>query len=125
MAERDKRTILVVEDEIVIQLLVVDILNELGFATLEARDADAAIPLLEGEAGIDLLITDIGLPGMNGWELARLARKTRPALKVLFLTGYGAEERRRLEMDEGQDVIVKPFETGEFEAKVRSLLPAA
>lgn len=125
MAERGKRTILVVEDEIVIQLLVVDILNELGFATLEARDADAAIPLLEGEAGIDLLITDIGLPGMNGWELARLARKARPALKVLFLTGYGAEERRRLEMDEGQDVIVKPFETGELEAKVRSLLPAA
>lgn len=123
MAERDRTTILVVEDETVIQLLVVDILSELGFATLEARDADSAVPLLRGAQRIDLLITDIGLPGMNGWELARLAREARPALKVLFLTGYEAAERQELAMDEGQDVIVKPFETGQFEAKVRSMLP--
>ncbi|WP_448949954.1 response regulator [Labrys neptuniae] len=123
MAEWDRTTILVVEDETVIQLLVVDILSELGFATLEARDADSAVPLLRGAQRIDLLITDIGLPGMNGWELARLAREARPALKVLFLTGYEAAERQELAMDEGQDVIVKPFETGQFEAKVRSMLP--
>ncbi|MGJ4858250.1 response regulator [Labrys sp. KB_33_2] len=124
MADHDKRTILVVEDEAVIQLLVVDILNDLGFATLEAKDADSAISLLKSADSIDLLITDIGLPGMNGWDLARLARQATPALKVLFLTGYEAAERQDLEMDEGQDVIVKPFETGEFEAKVRSMLPA-
>ena len=111
MADHDKRTILVVEDEAVIQLLVVDILNDLGFATLEAKDADSAISLLKSADSIDLLITDIGLPGMNGWDLARLARQATPALKVLFLTGYEAAERQDLEMDEGQDVIVKPFET--------------
>jgi len=79
MADHDKRTILVVEDEAVIQLLVVDILNDLGFATLEAKDADSAISLLKSADSIDLLITDIGLPGMNGWDLARWhARPRRP-----------------------------------------------
>jgi CheY-like chemotaxis protein len=88
MAENDRKTILVIEDERMVQMLVVDILNDLGYSTLEAKDANTALPILQSDQAIDLMVTDIGLPGMSGWDLARLAHQSRPALKILFLTGY-------------------------------------
>ena len=63
-------------------------LGELGYGAIEAVDAPSAIPILNSDRAIDLLVTDVGLPGMNGRQLAEVARQSRPDLKVLFVTGY-------------------------------------
>jgi DNA-binding response OmpR family regulator len=122
MAENDKKTILIVEDEVMVRMLVVDVLNDLGFSALEAQDATTALPFLHGSHPIDLMITDIGLPGVDGWELARLARKARPDIKILILTGFQSADAATLERDGLQDVMVKPFDMGAFEAKVMAML---
>ncbi len=80
--------VLVVEDEAVVRSLIVEVLDELGYQTLEAGNAQEAIPILESTQRIDLMISDVGLPGMNGRQLADLAQSSRPELKVLFATGY-------------------------------------
>jgi CheY-like chemotaxis protein len=81
-------TVLVVEDEPVIRDLIVEVLRELGYRALEAADGSAGLKVLQSRKRIDLLVTDVGLPGVNGRQLADQARVTRPDLKVLFITGY-------------------------------------
>ena len=125
MAESDKKTILVIEDETMVQMFIIDILNDLGLATLDAKDANTALPILQSKQPIDLLITDIGLPGMSGWDLARLARESRPALKILFLTGYESTEGGDFEGDALHDIMTKPFDMAEFETKVAAMLSRA
>jgi len=89
MNDNRRRVILVVEDEPFIQMLIADFLEELGYATLVASDAKSALISLEADGELDLLLTDIGLPDMNGWALAEIARNLRPSLPILFATGYG------------------------------------
>ena len=81
-------TVLVVEDEFVVRELIVEVLKELGYSTLEAEDGPAALKILQSQQRVDLVISDIGLPGLNGRQIVEAARVTRPALKVLFMTGY-------------------------------------
>ena len=69
-------------------VLVSTVLSELGYAFVEAGDAAAALPVLDSGQRIDLMISDVGLPGMNGRQLAEIGRQYRPGLKVLFITGY-------------------------------------
>ena len=81
-------TVLVVDDEINVRMLITEVLNEAGYAALEAYDGSSALKLIQSEAKIDLLISDVGLPGgMNGRQVADAARQTRPGLRVLFVTG--------------------------------------
>ncbi len=103
-------TVLLVEDEPAVRMLVLDLLQALGYTALEARDAVTALPVLESDQRIDLLVTDVGLPGMNGRQLAEIARQHRPGLKVLFMTGYAqkAAERQGF-LDQGMDMVAKPF----------------
>lgn len=116
-------TILVVEDEVLVQMLVVDFLNDLGFKTLEAQDSKGAMVFIEDQTQIDLMITDVGLPGMNGRELAEKARTIRPNLKILFATGYaeGAMSRSGF-LSDGMDMVTKPFDLDDFAHKIRSML---
>ena len=102
--------ILVVEDDKVVRMLIVEVLEELGYQLLQASDAQSALGLLEQHAPLDLLLTDVGLPGMNGRQLADAARQRQPGLKVLFATGYaeGAEMRDGY-LGEGMEMIAKPF----------------
>ena len=79
---------MVVEDDPAVRMLVLDLLRELGYQAHEAEDAKTALPLLESDLRVDLLVTDVGLPGMNGRQLAEIARTLRPDLPVLFITGY-------------------------------------
>ncbi|MET0657261.1 MAG: PAS domain-containing protein, partial [Steroidobacteraceae bacterium] len=81
-------TVLIVEDDTAVRMLVVDVLEELGYHFIEAADSTTAIPVLQSTQPVDLLITDVGLPGMSGREIAHVARKSRSDLKVLFITGY-------------------------------------
>jgi len=116
-------TVLVVEDDPSVRMVVVDVLEDLGYRALEAGDAKQALPHLEGRGRIDLLVTDVGLPGMNGRQLAEIARQKRPGLKVLFATGYaeGAAVRGGF-LAEGMEMITKPFPVDVLAARLRSML---
>ena len=102
--------VLVVEDDAAVRLLVVEVLRDLGYIPAEATHADAALALLRANADFDLLISDVGLPGLNGRQLAELAREILPELKVLFMTGYAATATNRRDfLGKDMDMISKPF----------------
>jgi len=88
--------VLVVEDEATVRDLVVDLLQELGYRAVEASDGPSGLKLLQSDMRIDLLVTDVGLPGLNGRQLADHARGARPDLKVLFMTGYAENATSRM-----------------------------
>lgn len=116
-------TVLVVEDDDAVRLLVVDVLNELGYRVLEAIDGTQALPYLEGKGRIDLLISDVGLPGLNGRQLAEIALTARPTLSVLFITGYAATAASRADfLAPGMEMITKPFALDDLAQKVKEIL---
>jgi PAS domain S-box-containing protein len=117
-------TVLVVDDEPTVRMLVGDTLAELGYQAIEAADAASGLKVLESDAEIDLLITDVGLPGgMNGKQMADAARRTRPNLKVLFITGYA--ENAALSnghLEPGMHVLSKPFAMDKLASRIRSII---
>ncbi|UNG18553.1 PAS domain S-box protein [Stutzerimonas zhaodongensis] len=116
-------TVLVVEDEAAVRMLVVEVLQELGYQVLEAVDGNSALPHLTGTQRIDLLVSDIGLPGISGRQLAEIARQHRPDLHVLFITGYAPNAQVRGEfLGPGMDMLAKPFSIDMLGAKVRQLI---
>ncbi|PWE52927.1 hybrid sensor histidine kinase/response regulator [Metarhizobium album] len=116
-------TILVVEDDDSVRMLVVDTLKELGYRVLEAIDGAQALPFIEGKGRIDLLVSDVGLPGLNGRQLAEIAIAARPALNVLFITGYAAAAAARAEfLAPGMEMITKPFAIDDLAQKVTEML---
>jgi PAS domain S-box-containing protein len=117
-------TVLVIDDEPTVRMLMVEVLEEAGYIVLEAQDGPAGLKILRSEAPIDLLITDVGLPGgINGRQVADAARETRPDLKVLFVTGYAenAAIGNGL-LDTGMEVITKPFVMAALGNKVREMI---
>ncbi len=116
-------TVLIVEDDPAVRVLVSAVLSELGYAFVEAGDADSAVPILDSAQRIDLLISDVGLPGMNGRQLAEIGRQYRPELKVLFITGYAEHAAVRGGfLDPGMQMITKPFTFDLLTAKVREMI---
>ena len=117
-------TVLVVDDEPTIRMLIADVLGDLGYTAIEAADGAAGLTVLGSNARIDLLVTDVGLPnGMNGRQVADAARQLRPDLKVLFITGYAETsvlDHGRLEP--GMHVLKKPFSTDDLAGRIRDLL---
>ncbi|WP_248746494.1 PAS domain-containing hybrid sensor histidine kinase/response regulator [Pseudomonas sp. MWU12-2037] len=122
LAEVDE-SVMVVEDDPAVRMLVLNVLDELGYTVHPAADARTALPLLESSLRIDLLVTDVGLPGMNGRQLAEVARQHRPGLKVLFMTGYAekAAERQGF-LEPGMDLIAKPFTLDALANRVRDMI---
>ncbi|PHH39066.1 ATP-binding protein [Pseudomonas putida] len=119
----DGETVLIVEDDPAVRVLVSAVLSELGYAFVEAGDADGAVPILNSTQRIDLLISDVGLPGMNGRQLAEIGRQYRPGLKVLFITGYAEHAAVRGGfLDPGMQMITKPFTFDLLTAKVREMI---
>lgn len=115
---------LVVEDEPVVRALIVEVLDELGYRAIEAADAKEALPVLESPQRIDLMISDVGLPGLNGRQLADLARQYRPTLKVLFATGYAEGSGARNYLANDMEIITKPFAIDALATKIREMLAA-
>jgi len=117
-------TVLVVDDEPTVRMLVVEVLEELGYAALEAADASAGLRLLESDVRIDLLISDVGLPGgMNGRQMADAARQRRPGLKVLFITGYAENAVvGNGHLEPGMHVMTKPFAMDALAVRIRELI---
>ena len=121
-----KGTVLVVEDEMLVQMLVSEVVADLGLEALEAHDGPSALQILDSGAPVDLLVTDVGLPGMNGRQLAEAARSLRPGLKVLFVTGYAdARDVDAAFRGEGVDVVTKPFALDVLSRKVAAMLGKA
>jgi signal transduction histidine kinase/CheY-like chemotaxis protein len=116
-------TILVVEDEVLVLMLWTETLAGQGYRILEAAEPRTAIGILDSDARIDLLVTDVGLPGMTGRELAEVARAGRPDLKVLFLTGYAQHAAfERDALGPRTRMLTKPVALDRLLSTVRSLL---
>jgi len=116
-------TVLVVEDEPVVRGVILEMLAEQGYRTLEAIDGPSGLRILRTKQRIDLLVTDVGLPGINGRQLADQARETRPGLKILFITGY-AESIAMSDgfLEEGMEMITKPFELDNLSRRIRAMV---
>ncbi|MDU6241418.1 MAG: PAS domain-containing protein, partial [Bradyrhizobium sp.] len=124
MASSTGQTILVVDDEPTIRMLVMEVLDERGYAVIEAKDGPTGLAALQSNARIDLLITDVGLPGgMNGRQLADAARATRPGLKILFITGYAENAILSSgQLAPGMQVLTKPFDVEALAGRVTEMV---
>ncbi|MBZ6077251.1 hybrid sensor histidine kinase/response regulator [Microvirga puerhi] len=115
--------VLVVEDDATVRSLIVDVLAELGYRALEACDGPSGLKCLQSDHHIDLLITDVGLPGINGRQLADAARGQRPALKILFMTGYAENVTLASGfLDHGMEMITKPFAVDNLAKRIRDMI---
>lgn len=117
-------TVLVVDDEPSVRMLVADILEELGYTALQAVDGASGLRVLQSDVRIDLLITDVGLPGgMNGRQMADAARIARPRLSVLFITGYAETAVLGAgQLAPGMAVLTKPFGIDAMAARIREMI---
>jgi signal transduction histidine kinase/CheY-like chemotaxis protein len=117
-------TVLVVDDEPTVRMLIADALKDLGYRVIEAEEAAVGLRVLRSEAKVDLLITDLVLPGgMNGRQLADAARAARPDLRVLFITGYAENALiGNGQLEPGMQVVTKPFAMDALVRRIRDLL---
>ena len=117
------QTVLVVEDDASVRLLIREVLGELGYISLEAAEPQTAVPILASRRSIDLMISDVGLPGMNGRQLAEVARTHRPSLPILFVTGYAENAAIRSGfLGTNMGMITKPFALETLAAKIDEML---
>ncbi len=119
-------TVLLVEDDSSVRLLIGEVLRDLGYSCIEASNGQTALPVLTSNTRLDLMITDIGLPGLNGRQLADHARQHRPHLSILFVTGYaehvtGGEDF----LEPGMALVTKPFTLDALAFKIREMLAPA
>ena len=113
---------LVVEDQTEVRSQIADALNEIGHTVMEAGDGTAGLKLLDSGEPLDLLITDVGLPGLGGLDLAQAARAARPNLPILLITGYAGKSLQTSRLAPRMEVLRKPFTLDELAAKVQALL---
>ncbi|MDO9426834.1 MAG: PAS domain-containing protein [Methylobacterium sp.] len=118
------QTVLIVDDEPTVRMLVTEVLEDLGYTAIEAADGPAGLKVLRSNVRIDLLVTDVGLPGgMNGRQVADAARVSRPGLKVLFITGYAENAVvGNGHLDPGMAVLTKPFVMEALASRIRELI---
>ena len=120
----DGETVLVVDDEPSVRMLVTDVLEELGYTAIEAADGAAGLKIMQSDIRIDLLVSDVGLPGgMNGRQMADAGRISRPDLKILFITGYAENAAvGNGHLDPGMHVMTKPFAMEALATRIRTLI---
>ena len=119
---RSGESILVVEDEVVVRSLIVDVLRDHGYLVLEAADGPEGLAILLGETPLDLVISDIGLPGLGGREMTEVARARRPDLKIILITGHAQDDPRAGLLSAAATLITKPFAMDALVARVGAML---
>jgi PAS domain S-box-containing protein len=121
------KTVLVVDDEEAVRSLVAEVLGDLGCAVVEAAEGEAAIAALRDAEQVDLMITDVGLPGgMNGRQVADAARRLHPGLRVLLITGYAeATVIGDVALEPGMGLLTKPFDMDDLAGRIRDMLAPA
>ncbi|MEJ0017291.1 MAG: PAS domain S-box protein [Acetobacteraceae bacterium] len=119
-------TVLVVDDEPSVRVLVTEVLDELGYSAIEAADGNSGLKVLQSDVRIDLLVTDVGLPGgLNGRQMADAARQKRPELKVLFITGYAENAAiGNGQLETGMHVLTKPFALDRLAFRIKTIIMA-
>ena len=123
VSEGQGQAVLIVEDDESVRLIVREVLEELGYLAIDRPDAQTAIPLLASSQPLDLMISDVGLPGMNGRQLAEVARQHRPKLPILFVTGYAENAAIRAGfLGTNMAMISKPFAIPTLAAKIVEIL---
>ncbi|HWZ37860.1 MAG TPA: ATP-binding protein [Bradyrhizobium sp.] len=123
--EGSGETILVVEDDPNVRAYVVEALSSVGYCVVEAVDAEAALTLLASNTKVQLMLTDVVMPGMNGRALADAVRQSHPSVKTLFMTGYSRNAIvHQGRLDPGVSLIQKPFSQASLAARIRSMLDA-
>jgi PAS domain S-box-containing protein len=116
-------TVLVIEDDSAVRLIISDVLRDLGYACIEASDGQSALPMLTSNTPLDLMITDVGLPGLNGRQIAEIARRHRPELKILFVTGYAEHATGHAPfLERGMEMVTKPFALDALALKIREMI---
>ena len=121
--EGQGQTVLLIEDDPSVRMMVRELLNELQYEVYEAHDADSALPIITSAKTLDLMLSDVGLPGMNGRQIAEIARTHRPELPVLFLTGYAESAVHRAEfLGTNMAMITKPFSLEALAAKIHQMI---
>jgi CheY-like chemotaxis protein len=120
-------TVLIVDDEPTVRMLMTEVLEDLGYRAIEASDGAAGLRVLESDVRLDLLVTDVGLPGgMNGRQVADAGRVLRPDLKVLFITGYAENAVvSHGHLAPGMQVMTKPFGLDELASRIKEIITAA
>lgn len=122
LTQNANKTILLVEDDDVVRMLTVEVLEELGYRVLEAENGPDALAIIESDQALDLLMSDIGLPGMSGQQLMAAAHKTRPDLPVLFASGYAAQDYQTGATQAKIATITKPFSLDLLRTTVAGML---
>ncbi|MDP9836586.1 CheY-like chemotaxis protein/anti-sigma regulatory factor (Ser/Thr protein kinase) [Neorhizobium huautlense] len=121
--EGSGQAVLLVEDDDSVRMLISEVLTSLSYKVLEAADANLAVPILQGRAVIDLMISDVGLPGMTGRQLAEIARQHRPDLPILFVTGYAENAMTKASfLGTNMAMISKPFAIDVLAAKINEMI---
>jgi PAS domain S-box-containing protein len=117
-------TVLIVDDEPTVRMLVTEVLGDLGYAAIEAADAASGLTVLQSDVRIDLLITDVGLPGgMNGRQMADAGREKRPKLRMLFITGYAQHAMlNNANLPPGMHVLTKPFAIDTLASRLKNIV---
>jgi PAS domain S-box-containing protein len=117
------QTVLIVEDEPVVRGIMTEMLQNEGYRIMEASDGPSGLQILNQDIRVDLLVTDVGLPGMSGREFADYAREVRPGLRILFVTGYAqSAAMAKGFLQPGMDMITKPFDVDKFSQRVRDMV---
>jgi CheY-like chemotaxis protein len=121
-----QETILVVEDDLGVREFVASVLAELNYKVLEASDGPSGLAIIrEAAAPIDLLLTDVVMPGMNGRDFSNQARALVPGIRILFMSGYSEDAiTRQGRLDPDVELIEKPFSSQQLATRVRSILAA-
>jgi CheY-like chemotaxis protein len=114
--------VLVVDDEADVRAMIVDMLQDLGCQVMEAADGNAGLRIIQTGTPVDLLVTDVGLPGLNGRQLADAAREKKPDLPVILITGYAGRALDDNALEPGMEVLRKPFALDALRVRVRDLL---
>jgi CheY-like chemotaxis protein len=116
-SSQERPVILLAEDEAMLRIVATEMLEDAGYKVVEAADGDRGYEILRSGTPIDLLISDIKMPGLNGYQLAEAGLSLRPSLRVLLMTGYAQEPLPQAMRAAGVDIIYKPFD---FDALVDS-----
>ncbi len=114
--------VLVVDDQAEIRAQIVEVLTDMGCEVIEAADGPEGLRLIGQRRDLDLLVTDVGLPGLSGRQLADAARAATPALPVLFITGYAGTALDAAQLKDGMEILRKPFALEELAARVAAIL---
>ncbi len=120
--ESHPRTVLIAEDEAMVRLVVAETLRDAGYDVLEACDGKQALEILKTDAKIDLLVSDMKMPGLNGYQLVEAGTQLRPALKVLLMTGYAQDPIPDAMVKAGINVLYKPFNIDQLPSLAERIL---